>query len=133
MEKLIEVVKSPSALDSTSNYVGEIPDESWYCLLTHARDSDALEDSNFRVALERLGGESENVKIHRYNHWACGWWESLAVRANTTEFEIAEKIERELSDYPVLCEMDFSNLQLEYGEVCEHCGEDCCSCDCEDV
>lgn len=88
-------------------------------LLSRTRDSDALEESNFRVALKSLGGESEHVQVHRFNHWACGWFELLLVSPNAPD-EIrkeAGKITSSLSEYPILDEMDFSGLEIEYGEI----------------
>lgn len=112
MIKLSELVKNPSGLDSLSNYTGEIPDDEWYCVLTRSRDSSVLEESNFESCLEILGGEGEDVKIDRFRHWACGWWEALSVKENTPKFDIAEQINATLSDYPVLCDDDYySRLQ----------------------
>ena len=82
-------------------------------LLSQNRDSEALELSNFRVALERLGGESENVQVHRFGHWACGWFELLLVKPNTKQWQTALEIEDSLLDYPCLDEMDWSNLEWE--------------------
>jgi len=113
MQKLIEVVSNPSALDSLSNYIGPTDFDDFECVLTQSRDSDALSRSNFKVALEMLGGESENVRIDRFGHWACGWWESLAVKPNTPEYAIAKDIESRLSDYPVLDESDYCELETD--------------------
>ena len=60
---LSEVVCNPGGFDSLANYVGEVPDDGWLYVLSRTRDSDALEESNFRVALKRLGGEGENVEV----------------------------------------------------------------------
>ena len=111
MRKLLEVVKNPSAFDSFANYIGETNFQDFECLLTRNRDSNVLAESNFETALEMLGGESENVQINRFGHWACGWWESLSVKPGTPQFEIAKQIERSLSEYPVLDEEDWSNRE----------------------
>jgi len=60
-----------------------------------------------------LGGEGENVEIHRFGHWACGWWEALAVKDNTPQAKIAEEIEEKIESYPVLDEEDFSRREDE--------------------
>ena len=86
-------------------------------LLIHTRDSDAMEESNFRTALRMLGGESETVQIHRFGHWACGWFELLLITPDTPQHAIAESIEQSIENYPVLDDMDFSELEIEYGEV----------------
>lgn len=113
MRKLLEVVKNPSAFDSFDNYIGETNFQDFECLLTRNRDSNVLAESNFETALEMLGGESENVQINRFGHWACGWWESLSVKPNTPQYAIARDIEKSLAGYPVLDEEDWSNREQE--------------------
>lgn len=108
MEKLREVIAHPSALDSLANYSGELPDDCWYCVLTRSRDSTCMEESNFEVALQKLGGESEDVRIDRFSHWACGWWESLSVKTDTEAFGKALEIESGLNRYAILDEIDYS-------------------------
>ena len=44
-----------------------------------SRDSDCLEQSNFAVMLEALGGETETVVVVRESHWAVGWVEWIAI------------------------------------------------------
>lgn len=112
LEKLENVVKSPSSFDSWSNYMGQTEFPSLYAVLTQNRDSDCLTRSNFTSALKMLGGESDNVHIYRFGHWACGWWEVIAVKKNTPEYAIAEKILDDLSDYPVVDEDHYSELQF---------------------
>ena len=118
---LSEVVCNPGGFDSLANYVGEVPDDGWLYVLSRTRDSDALEESNFRVALKRLGGEGENVEVLRFRHWACGWLEHIGVRVDSEESLIAEGIVDSLEVYPVLCDLDYSAAELEYGELCERC------------
>lgn len=119
---LKEVAKNPSGFDSFSNYAGEIPEPEWLCLLTRNRDSDCLAESNFRSALRELGGESETVRVDRFGHWACGWWEALSVRAGSPEHEIAKGISERLESYPVVNEFDFSELESETAdEVWRNC------------
>jgi hypothetical protein len=104
MKPLLDTVANPSGFDSLSNYVGQTDFGQFYTLITRSRDSDTLTESNWICALELLGGESETVEIHRFGHWACGWWEALAVAKGSPEFAIAEGIEKKLNDYPVLNE-----------------------------
>jgi hypothetical protein len=122
MRTLLQVVERPSALDSFANYIGERPDADWDCLLTQNRDSDCLARSNFSSALKELGGECENVVVHRFGHWACGWWEALAVKQGTDEHRIAMQIESRVENYPVVDEDDYSRLELEEAnEVWRNC------------
>jgi hypothetical protein len=118
MQSLNTVIANPSGLDSLSNYIGESDIPGFDCLLTQNRDSDALTRSNFISALEMLGGESDNVQIFRFGHWACGWWEALTVKRDTPEYKIALDIESGLEDYPVVNEAHWS--ELEFNEACDY-------------
>jgi hypothetical protein len=90
------------------------------CSLT--RDSGALGRSNFRIALDRLGGESETVAVHRFGHWGCGWFEIIVVQPNTPAASIAETIEQDLENYPCLNEEDFAEEQHdEANQVWKNC------------
>ena len=113
LPKLSKIVENPSGFDSLSNYMGEVPEDKWLCVMTRNRDSDCLTESNWRTALKMLGGESDSVRIDRFGHWACGWWESMSVldgsNANKMGIEIREKID----SYPVLDEEDYSTLEDE--------------------
>lgn len=75
------------------------------------RDSDCLAESNFAVALERLGGEGDDVEVHRFGHWACGWFEVVLVRPMTAAHLEADRIEAALEEYPVLNENDYSQRE----------------------
>lgn len=113
LQSLASVVEHPSGFDSLANYVGETEFPNTDCLLTQNRDSDSLTRSNFQSALLMLGGESENVEVLRFGHWACGWWEALAVKQNTPQHAIALEIAAGLADYPVVDEQHWSQLQWE--------------------
>jgi hypothetical protein len=122
MKKLIETVSNPSGFDSLDNYVGETDFGQLYSLLTRNRESDTLTKSNWICALELLGGESESVVIHRFGHWACGWYEVLAVAKGTPEFAIAEDIEKQLDEHPVLNEEHWSESEtIEADRVWSDC------------
>lgn len=110
-----------------SNYVG--PDHTGYYVGPgQNRDSDALSRSNFRVALERLGGESIcecegddcacPVQVIRDSHWAVGWIEYILVHESAADkVAILEEIENSLADYPVLDEDDFSQEEEDEAEL----------------
>ena len=92
--------------------------EQWLLLpISQTRDSDALERSNFRVVLKDLGGESETLEVHRFGHWACGWYE-IAIIAPERSGE-ANAWKRALNNYPVADDTDFSELEWEDGEGAE--------------
>ena len=111
---------SPTGFDHHINF--EDSRESWLILLSQNRDSDCLTRSNFTCALEALGGESETVEVHRFGHWGCGWFELILVDPNSPQAQIAQDIENALSDYPVLNEEHFSELEeLEALQVWQNC------------
>ena len=123
MNSVNEVIKNPSGWDSLDNYVGQTEFGDWRCLLTQNRDSDTITRSNFISAMEELDGyDSHNVEILRFGHWACGWWELIAVKADSREHLEALDIEKRLKDYPVvneehLCELEF-NEASDYWASC---------------
>lgn len=117
LTKLKDIVKNPSGFDSLANYMGEIPDFEWLCVMTRSRDSDCLTESNWRTALNMLGGESDNVRVDRFGHWACGWWESLSVKDGSPAHAIGEGIKDKIDSYPVLDEEDFCELENEKAQT----------------
>lgn len=113
MKTLKTLVANPGAFDSMSNYMGAIPEDHLLVLMTRNRDSETLTESNWICALEELGGEGENVEIHRFGHWACGWWEALCVRRGSDQEKTAQEIAASLTDYLVLNEEHFSEMETE--------------------
>mgnify|MGYP000913860044 CR=1 FL=1 len=115
----------PTAYDSSANYIGANL-RGMYTVLSRNRDSDALEESNFEAALERLGGEdtceddgtytSSGVFVASFNHWACGWYETILIDPAAPEAEKAireaERILSDLENYPVLDEDDWSAREV---------------------
>lgn len=113
LRKLADLVANPSRLDSLANYAGAIPGPEWLVVITRNRDSDLLTESNWDAALEELRGELRDIEIFRFGHWACGWWEALAVKAGTPAETIGQDIVNRLNSYPVLDEDDFYERQIE--------------------
>ena len=74
-----------------------------------SRDSEPLEESNFRTALEMLGGEQEpEVIVARSSHWAVGWVEQILVHKDAQDkVAILQEIGNSLENYPVLNDEDF--------------------------
>lgn len=89
--------------------------EDWLVLpVSQTRDSGCLAQSNFYAALGIMGGESENVEVHRFGHWGPGWFEIIIFNPADPELlRKAEDIERSLEDYPVLNEDDLSAREWE--------------------
>jgi hypothetical protein len=99
----------PKGLNGDANDVSD-----WYvvpCIRT--RDSRELEASNFETALEMLGGEGQDVQVHRFGHWGPGWFEIILVRPECKAYVEAVDIESNLEDYPVLDEEDYSRREYE--------------------
>ena len=108
---------SPTPFDSKGLMGDDHGIADFKVLLGRNRDSDPLDESNFSVALDMLGGESESVQVHSFGHWACGWLEIILIyprdkRAASIAGEIAES----LSNYPILDEFDYSERELEAAE-----------------
>jgi len=111
----------------------EVPDNwfgehwhGWFVGLSQNRDSDALDRSNFRAALEALGGESGTVQVVREGHWAVGWVEWIAIHeSDERALSIQYEIEGSLQDYPVLDESDWCEEESEEAnEVWSNCYTD---------
>ena len=114
MKTLNEAMTS-GGIDSWSNYIGDRSYSDWYMFLGRSRDSHILEESNFQAGLKALGGESDDVFIYKVNHWAYGWIEEILINpANADMVELANNIRKQLDDYPVLDEDDYSHRQWDY-------------------
>lgn len=74
-----------------------------------SRDSSAIEESNFAVALAELGGESETVEVCRFSHWAVGWVEEILVHPQHAAS--IDSLRKRLDDYPILDEQDCSERE----------------------
>jgi hypothetical protein len=93
------------------NYVGPDFDE-FFDVMYQNRDSDILDQSNFRSMLKKLGGESETVRTIRQGHWAVGWIEFIAIHeTDKTKLDLAESIMKDYDSYPVIDESDYSDLE----------------------
>ena len=66
-----------------------------------------------------------DFEIHRFGHWACGWFEIMIVRPGSQCAKQAQAIESALAGYPVLDEDDFSDREhAAANEAWEHCYTD---------
>lgn len=79
-----------------------------------SRDSGVRETANWRAMLRALGGESDDVEIHRFGHWACGWLEIVIVRPDSAAATEAESIECGLADYPIVCDTTHGEVESEF-------------------
>lgn len=96
------------------HYAGAVWPDYFSAGVGQSRDSDALERSNFAVMLRALGGESETVRVVREGHWAVGWVEWIAVHQDDKRaLQIADEQAARLSNYPILDEDHFSEVEIE--------------------
>lgn len=100
------------------------------------RDSCALERANWAAMLKILGDESETLEVHRFGHWANGWFE-IALLSPERAGEV-EEMARGLDNYPVLDDEELSRIESDdegegwdaYGRsdfcraLCEHLATD---------
>jgi hypothetical protein len=78
------------------------------------RDSKALERSNWAVVtadIHSVPCSHADTEIHRFGHWACGWFEIMLIRPGTPAADCAEAWENALSDYPVASDEHYSELE----------------------
>ena len=66
----------PTVLDPVGN--GPLDRQDWLVVIGRTRDDEELEV--FDEALAALGGESDDVAVCRFDHWAIGWFEIILVR-----------------------------------------------------
>jgi hypothetical protein len=81
------------------------------------RDADTLTQSNWEVLCRELekaeagkSGESD-WDIHRFGHWGPGWFQLVLVRPETPVAKVAKELEDCLSEYPVLDDNHYSDLE----------------------
>ena len=81
----------PTSLDSSDNYLGDNLEDhqDWYVInIGLNRDSNLLDQSNFTSfaqALKDIEPEGDHWQIHRFGHWACGWYEILILNPKKSE------------------------------------------------
>ncbi len=96
-------------------YVGKLLDPGWKVSIMHSCMDDILQECNFKVFLERLGGESETVKIERVGFSGDGWYEFVAINSsNTDAIDKATVMLSALLDYPILDDARFTDAEEAY-------------------
>lgn len=101
---------APTSFDSKGLALDDQQD--WFVVpVGQNRDSGCLARSNFEVAVKLLGGESETVEVHRFGHWANGWFEIIIVHPSL-EGQVLD-IEGTLESYPILDDEHYNNLEYE--------------------
>lgn len=108
---------------------------AWYELTTpiskNARGDDALAESNFRVAERMIDERSSFGTSYRWDAWPGGQIQTLIIRADDAgALREVTGIVNALSDYPVLDDSDFSELEWERDHPSEsecYSEYDCCT------
>ena len=96
-------------------YFGDALDRAWQVSIYQSSMGDVLEECNFKVFLERLGGLSETVQVHRVGFSGDGWYEFVAIHeADKAAIEKAGAMLDLLKDYPILDEDRFSQDEDDY-------------------
>jgi hypothetical protein len=104
-----------------SDYGGEDLSEFYMCL-THTRDSDLLEESNWDCILKQYPETfdeetNQGIRVVRFGHWACGWFEQIMV--HESDFDSLKRMDcvREaLNNYLVWDDEDYSRREYEEQE-----------------
>lgn len=91
------------------------------------RDSGLIEKSNFETYIKGLTDiepEGDHWQIHRFGHWACGWFEIVILNpVDSLVLDQALQDHLSLTDYPILNEDHLSNMELDsYHEWVENTG-----------
>jgi hypothetical protein len=114
-ETMIELEKWTRA----SNYIGEDLSD-YYIVCGQHRDSNYADQSNFIVATDRLGGESEDdedpkkVIVAHFGSWLVGWSELLMVHESAEDkLGSALDVVNEINDNMILDWDHYSELKSE--------------------
>lgn len=103
----------PTAFDGHLELKDE--QEGWLIApCTQTRDSEALDRSNWQhqeAALANVDPNYDNHEAHRFGHWGPGWYEIVVVRPGSECERVALEIDGALSEYPVLDDSHFSELE----------------------
>jgi len=89
--------------------------------ISQNRDSDCLTRSNWIVGTEEIlkASQHEETEVHRFGHWACGWYEMLLIHpADLPALRVAAAMAADLENYPVLSDEHLT--ELEYEEAAEY-------------
>jgi hypothetical protein len=111
----------PTAFDSNRNYAGPDLSAFYVAPVGTNRDADTLTRSNWAVVSADIlaSATNEETAIHRFGHWACGWYELLLIHADDeAALRCAEEWACTLADYPVASDDHFS--ELEYTEASDY-------------
>jgi len=96
--------------------------DQWAVIYTSNRDSGLLDQSNAAVIEKAMmpftEGDDPDVVLESHSHWAVGHVDGFSVRVFkdgeiTKAFETYHALARQLDDYPILDESDYSDREYE--------------------
>ena len=106
----------PTEFDSAGAFLPER--REWLVVpVGRNRDSTILDLSNWQAVEKTLADkakpeeETDCWEIHRFGHWACGWFEIFIIKPDSPAYRAAEDIARALENYPVLNEEDYGERE----------------------
>lgn len=120
----LEIYKDhiPTAFDR--HICGEL-DNFYIGPCSQTRDSSILERVNFETMTDRVlaASQHDETEIHRFGHWACGWYEMLLIHPDdTSALIVAAELSAALADYPSLDDEAYSVAEIEAAaEYWERC------------
>jgi len=116
---------------------GEL-DSFYIAPCSQSRDSSILEKVNFETMGGRVlaASQHDETEIHRFGHWACGWYEMLLIHPDDIPaLIVAAELSAALADYPSLNDEAYSMAEIEAAaeywsrcrvsdrvEICQRCG-----------
>lgn len=107
----------PTVFDSAANYSGADLSACYVAPVSVNRDTgDPVTISNWRAVTAELEPliEHEQSGIHRFGHWACGWYELFLIHpSDSAALARADELAARLADYPVADESDLSDAELD--------------------
>lgn len=93
--------------------LGLVDQQDWLVApCSTSRDADTLQEANWLEQKARLEAcaDDESFEIHRFGHWACGWFEIAIVKPNSVAYDACVIIEQMLENYCILSENRFTEL-----------------------
>jgi hypothetical protein len=87
-----------------------------------SRDSDPLEESNYRTALRLLDDAGARYAETHFSHWAVGWIDEIAHdTGHPATVAAVAAIAARLADYPVLDESDYAESEWSANHPAGYC------------
>ena len=99
--------------EKPSNYLGGDYSD-YYVICSHHKNSGLLAESNWDEVVKRL---ENHVKVASCGHWMTGWIEFALIHHTDMEgIKLAQAIDDEIAEYPILNEDDFTERESKYAE-----------------